>query len=148
VKVAKSNVEAVGEFLASSDKVLVCTHATFRFAVDELGVEAFDQMLAQDAIAPGKLAATDMSKVIFVCLCYLTSPREAKHKYLLRRITALARNAKVISVAWSAGSDHEPVQSPSSAMSILPKLGQESTKSVPIDEAATLPLVAVSWTSR
>jgi superfamily II DNA or RNA helicase len=45
VKVAKSKVKAVGEFLASSDKVLVCTHATFRFAVDELGIEAFDDRL-------------------------------------------------------------------------------------------------------
>ena len=45
VKVAKSKVKAVGEFLASADKTLVCTHATFRFAVDELGVEAFDQRL-------------------------------------------------------------------------------------------------------
>lgn len=44
-KVAKSKVKAVGEFLASNDKVLVCTHATFRFAVDELGVEAFDDRL-------------------------------------------------------------------------------------------------------
>ncbi len=45
VKVAKSKVKAVGEFLASADKVLVCTHATFRFAVDELGVAAFDNRL-------------------------------------------------------------------------------------------------------
>ena len=45
VKVAKSKVKAVGEFLASGDKVLVCTHATFRFAVDELGVAAFDDRL-------------------------------------------------------------------------------------------------------
>jgi hypothetical protein len=45
VKVAKSKVTAVGEFLASADKVLVCTHASFRFAVDELGVEAFDDRL-------------------------------------------------------------------------------------------------------
>jgi superfamily II DNA or RNA helicase len=44
-KVAKSKVKAVGEFLASSDTVLVCTHATFRFAVDELGIEAFDDRL-------------------------------------------------------------------------------------------------------
>jgi superfamily II DNA or RNA helicase len=44
-KVAKSKVKAVGEFLASSDQVLVCTHATFRFAVDELGIEAFDERL-------------------------------------------------------------------------------------------------------
>lgn len=45
VKVAKSKVKAVGEFLASADKVLVCTHATFRFAVDELGAAAFDNRL-------------------------------------------------------------------------------------------------------
>ncbi len=44
-KVAKSKVKAVGEFLASEDKILVCTHATFRFAVEELGVEAFDGRL-------------------------------------------------------------------------------------------------------
>ena len=44
-RVAKSKVKAVGEFLASDDRVLVCTHATFRFAVDELGVEAFDACL-------------------------------------------------------------------------------------------------------
>jgi hypothetical protein len=40
-----SKVKAVGKFLASEDKVLVCTHATFRFAVEELGVEAFDDRL-------------------------------------------------------------------------------------------------------
>lgn len=43
--IAKSKVKAVGEFLASDDEVLVCTHATFRFAVEELGVEAFDDRL-------------------------------------------------------------------------------------------------------
>jgi superfamily II DNA or RNA helicase len=45
VKVAKSKVKAVGEFLTSTDRILVCTHATFRFAVDELGIEAFDDRL-------------------------------------------------------------------------------------------------------
>jgi hypothetical protein len=44
-RVAKSKVKAVGEFLKSDDQVLVCTHASFRFAVDELGVEAFDGRL-------------------------------------------------------------------------------------------------------
>ncbi len=44
-RVAKSKVKAVGEFLASDDRVLICTHATFRFAVDELGIEAFDDCL-------------------------------------------------------------------------------------------------------
>lgn len=44
-KVAKSKVEAVRKFLESGDQVLVCTHATFRFAVEELGVAAFHQRL-------------------------------------------------------------------------------------------------------
>ncbi len=38
-------VGAVGKFLASDDQVLVCTHATFRFAVDKFGIEAFDDRL-------------------------------------------------------------------------------------------------------
>jgi hypothetical protein len=38
-------VNSVGAFLESDDKVLVCTHATFRFAVDQFGVEAFDDRL-------------------------------------------------------------------------------------------------------
>ena len=35
-------VASVEAFLKSDDKVLVCTHATFRFAVERFGVEAFD----------------------------------------------------------------------------------------------------------
>ena len=38
-------VEALKKFLDSGDKTLVCTHATFRFAVDKFGVEAFDDRL-------------------------------------------------------------------------------------------------------
>lgn len=38
-------VAAVETFLNSADKVLVCTHATFRFAVDRFGVAAFDDRL-------------------------------------------------------------------------------------------------------
>ena len=38
-------VNAVGAFLESNDKVLVCTHATFRFAVDQFGAEKFDDRL-------------------------------------------------------------------------------------------------------
>lgn len=38
-------VNSVGAFLASPDKVLVCTHATFRFAVEKYGIEAFDDRL-------------------------------------------------------------------------------------------------------
>ncbi len=44
-RVAKSKVQAVRTFLACTDKTLVCTHATFRFAVEELGLEAFDNRL-------------------------------------------------------------------------------------------------------
>ncbi|MEQ9621603.1 DEAD/DEAH box helicase [Coleofasciculus chthonoplastes] len=38
-------VDAVRKFLDSEAKVLVCTHATFRFAVDKFGVEALDNRL-------------------------------------------------------------------------------------------------------
>ncbi|QTQ32500.1 DEAD/DEAH box helicase [Aromatoleum bremense] len=44
-RVAKSKVDAVRKFLEGTDKALVCTHATFRFAVEELGVAAFDDRL-------------------------------------------------------------------------------------------------------
>jgi len=38
-------VNSVGMFLGGDDKTLVCTHATFRFAVEKYGVEAFDNRL-------------------------------------------------------------------------------------------------------
>jgi superfamily II DNA or RNA helicase len=38
-------VGAVQKFLDSDAKVLVCTHATFRFAVDKFGIEIFDDRL-------------------------------------------------------------------------------------------------------
>ena len=38
-------VDAVKKFLDSDDQTLVCTHATFRFAVDRFGIEAFDDRL-------------------------------------------------------------------------------------------------------
>ncbi|WP_417308037.1 DEAD/DEAH box helicase [Devosia sp.] len=38
-------VNSVAAFLESDDRVLVCTHATFRFAVEKFGVEAFDDRL-------------------------------------------------------------------------------------------------------
>jgi superfamily II DNA or RNA helicase len=44
-RVDPSKVRAIGQFLASDDKVLVCTHASFRFAVEQLGIEAFDNRL-------------------------------------------------------------------------------------------------------
>ena len=38
-------VNSVEAFLQSDDRILVCTHATFRFAVDRLGAAAFDNRL-------------------------------------------------------------------------------------------------------
>jgi superfamily II DNA or RNA helicase len=38
-------VNSVKAFLESNDKVLVCTHATFRFAVERFGTEIFDNRL-------------------------------------------------------------------------------------------------------
>jgi len=40
-----SKVKSVGSFLESDDKVLVCTHATFRFAAEKLGIDKFDNRL-------------------------------------------------------------------------------------------------------
>lgn len=41
----EGKVAAVGAFLQSADRALVCTHATFRFAVERFGIEAFDNRL-------------------------------------------------------------------------------------------------------
>lgn len=38
-------VDAVQKFLASDAKILICTHATFRFAVDKFGIEILDDRL-------------------------------------------------------------------------------------------------------
>ena len=38
-------IKSVRAFLDSTDQILVCTHATFRFAVDQFGVAAFDERL-------------------------------------------------------------------------------------------------------
>ncbi len=40
-----SKVEAVKAFLGSGDKALVCTHASFRFAMEKFGPEVFDDRL-------------------------------------------------------------------------------------------------------
>ena len=38
-------INSVKAFLASEDKILVCTHATFRFAVERFGTKVFDDRL-------------------------------------------------------------------------------------------------------
>ena len=40
-----STIKLLGEFLESDDRILICTHATFRFAFERQGVEAFDDCL-------------------------------------------------------------------------------------------------------
>ncbi len=42
---SKSKVQAFKNFLANEEKVLICTHATLRFAVDELEESAFNNTL-------------------------------------------------------------------------------------------------------
>jgi len=42
---SRSKVQAVAEFLAGNDSILLCTHATFRFAFEHCGVAAFDNCL-------------------------------------------------------------------------------------------------------
>lgn len=100
------------------------------------------QMLSQDAIAPGKFAGTDVTQVDFICLCYLKSPSEAKHKYLLRRLSMPSPHTQVISVAWSVGVEDAQVQSPANTISILPKSKTEMHETTINNESA--PVVALS----
>lgn len=41
----RGKVQSVGDFLDCEDRILLCTHATFRFAVERFGFEAFDDRL-------------------------------------------------------------------------------------------------------
>lgn len=43
--ILRSKVQQVGKFLKSDDQILVCTHATLRFAFDEFPLEMFDDCL-------------------------------------------------------------------------------------------------------
>ena len=79
------------------------------------------QMLPEDVFTPGKFPQIDLAQVEFVCLCYLTAPSEAKHSYLLRRLTALVKDIRVIGVSWSGTADNAQLQSPANAVSLLPQ---------------------------
>ena len=84
-------VNALGAFLASDDRTLVCTHATFRFAVDRFGVEAFDdRLIAVDEFHHvsanpdnklgahlGQLIARDKSHVVAMTGSYFRGDAEA-----------------------------------------------------------------------
>ena len=90
------------------------TYTTLVRLTDEITKRA----LSNEVITPGKFPEIDMTNVGFVCLCYLTAPSEAKHNYVLRRISSLVKDARVISVAWSGAADRVQVQSPANAISL------------------------------
>lgn len=106
--------------------LLVAAHGPLNFAAT-LAFSAFlktkhipHAMLPEDAIAPGKFPQIDTAPVGFVCLCYLTAPSDAKHNYVLRRLTPLVKEARVLSVTWEGSGDHADLLSPASAASLLP----------------------------
>jgi superfamily II DNA or RNA helicase len=84
-------VKSLGAFLESTDKVLVCTHATFRFAVDAYGLEKFDDRLiavdefhhvsvSQDnklGLQLGQLIARDRVHVVAMTGSYFRGDAEA-----------------------------------------------------------------------
>ena len=84
-------VASVKKFLESSDKVLVCTHATFRFSVERLGIEVFDNRLiavdefhhvsvAEDNVLGqqlGALIARDKAHIVAMTGSYFRGDAEA-----------------------------------------------------------------------
>jgi hypothetical protein len=84
-------VAAVRAFLDSDDKGLVCTHGTFRFAVDRFGMEAFDNRLIavdefhhvsvnpDNKLGPhlGQFIARDRAHIIAMTGSYLHGDAEA-----------------------------------------------------------------------
>ena len=132
--IANSFSETLDEIWTDGDSVaekdvpvlLISAHGPLNFAAT-LAFSALlktrgvgHQMLPEEVITPGKFPEIDMTNVGFVCLCYLTAPSEAKHSYVLRRISPLVKEARVISVAWSGSADRVQVQSPANAVSLLP----------------------------
>ena len=83
-------VKTLKAFLGSNDRVLVCTHATFRFAVDRFGVEAFDdRLIAVDefhhasanpenrlGVHVGQLMARDKSHIVAMTGSYFRGDAE------------------------------------------------------------------------
>jgi superfamily II DNA or RNA helicase len=84
-------VKAVDVFLASDAKVLVCTHATFRFAIDKFGLERLDnRLIAIDefhhvSVDPdnklgqqlGQLIARDKTNIVAMTGSYFRGDAEA-----------------------------------------------------------------------
>lgn len=84
-------VNSLGAFLDSADKVLVCTHATFRFAVEKFGVAKFDgRVIAVDEFHHvsadednvlgrhlGQLIARDKAHIVAMTGSYFRGDAEA-----------------------------------------------------------------------
>ena len=82
-------VDAVGRFLDSDDQVLVCTHATFRFAVDKFGIEAFDnRLIAVDEFHHGMDDALSMDDHIDL------GPRDMKEPSGFDHFQALVKQGR------------------------------------------------------
>ena len=83
-------VNSVGAFLDSDDRILVCTHATLRFAVDRFGASAFDgRLIAVDEFHHvsanpdnrlgehvGQLIARDLSHIVAMTGSYFRGDAE------------------------------------------------------------------------
>ena len=83
-------VNSVKAFLDSDDRILVCTHATFRFAVDRFGADAFDgRLIAVDEFHHvsanpdnrlgehvGRLIARDKSHIVAMTGSYFRGDAE------------------------------------------------------------------------
>ena len=76
-------------------------------------------LLPQEALSQGKFPDMDKSKIKRVCLCYLVSPSEAKHNYVLRRLLNVLPDTKVIAASWSGTSDSIELQPPLGVLSML-----------------------------
>jgi len=108
-------VKSLAAFLKTDDKILVCTHATFRFAVEECGVEAFDdRLIAIDEFHHvsasgqlsfgGELEADDVeSGTIYVLRSLSDHPYVAQHRDLIHKIGVTGSKVEV----RIAGAEHD-----------------------------------------
>ena len=57
--------KAFADFMGSADRIMVCTHATLRFAYEQLGTQAFDDcLLATNTLHANILMASRVSEVL------------------------------------------------------------------------------------
>ena len=96
-------------------------------------------MLGQDAIAPGKFPQIDTTNTEWVCLCYLNSPSEAKHNYVLRRLSGHFSSSKVIGVTWLKSDTGMELQTTESFLSLV---APNSLR--PDDQTGLLPITSAS----